>query len=141
MRVPSKQIHEQLATVFRAWGMSGAHAETTAQMMVETDLRGVDSHGISMLPTYDKEFRDDLTIFSGLSHPEVDGGHPTERCYLTAAPRPRADTFKNTISLDQYAIEKLVPDTRFGSLALSSSSSRGLSFTRASASSTCTGMP
>jgi len=26
-------------------------------MMVETDLRGVDSHGISMLPTYDREFR------------------------------------------------------------------------------------
>jgi LDH2 family malate/lactate/ureidoglycolate dehydrogenase len=25
--------------------------------MVETDLRGVDSHGISMLPTYDQEFR------------------------------------------------------------------------------------
>ena len=57
MRVPSKQIHEQLATVFRAWGMSDAHAETTAGMMVETDLRGVDSHGISMLPTYDTEFR------------------------------------------------------------------------------------
>ena len=37
MRVPSKQIHEQLVTVFRAWGMSDAHAETTAQMMVETD--------------------------------------------------------------------------------------------------------
>ena len=29
----------------------------TAEMMVETDLRGVDSHGISMLPTYDREFR------------------------------------------------------------------------------------
>ena len=57
MRVPAKQIHEQLATVFRAWGMSDAHAETTAQVMVETDLRGVDSHGISMLPTYDQEFR------------------------------------------------------------------------------------
>ena len=57
MRVPSKQIHEQLVTVFRSWGMSDAHAETTAQMMVETDLRGVDSHGISMLPTYDQEFR------------------------------------------------------------------------------------
>jgi LDH2 family malate/lactate/ureidoglycolate dehydrogenase len=26
-------------------------------MMLETDLRGVDSHGISMLPTYDREFR------------------------------------------------------------------------------------
>ena len=57
MRVASKQIHEQLVTVFRAWGMSDAHAETTADVMVETDLRGVDSHGISMLPTYDNEFR------------------------------------------------------------------------------------
>jgi LDH2 family malate/lactate/ureidoglycolate dehydrogenase len=37
--------------------MSDAHAGTTADMMVETDLRGVDSHGISMLPTYDQEFR------------------------------------------------------------------------------------
>ena len=56
-RVPSKQIREQLVTVFRAWGMADAHADTTAEMMVETDLRGVDSHGISMLPTYDNEFR------------------------------------------------------------------------------------
>jgi LDH2 family malate/lactate/ureidoglycolate dehydrogenase len=37
--------------------MSAAHADTTAEMMLETDLRGVDSHGISMLPTYDREFR------------------------------------------------------------------------------------
>ena len=76
------------------------------------------------------EFRKDFTVFSGLSHPEVDGGHPAELCYLTSAPHPRADNFKNTISLDQFAIEKLVPDTRFGSLTLASSSSRGLSFTR-----------
>ena len=80
------------------------------------------------------EFRRDFTVFSGLSHPEVDGGHPAELCYLTSAPHPRADNFKNTISLDQYAIEKLVPDTRFGSLTLASSSSRGLSFT-------CSGVP
>ncbi len=76
------------------------------------------------------EFREDFTVFSGLSHPEVDGGHPAELCYLTSAPHPRADNFKNTISLDQYAIEQLVPDTRFGALVLASSSSRGLSFTR-----------
>jgi hypothetical protein len=77
-----------------------------------------------------KDFRDEFTIISGLSHPDVDGGHPAEMCYLTAAPHPRADNFKNSISLDQYAIERLVPDTRFGSLVLSSTSSRGLSFTR-----------
>ena len=57
MRVPAQQIHRQLVSVFRAWGMSDAHADTTADMMVETDLRGVDSHGIGMLPTYDQEFR------------------------------------------------------------------------------------
>lgn len=57
MRVLAPLIHRQLVSVFRAWGMSDAHAETTAEMMLETDLRGVDSHGVSMLPTYDREFR------------------------------------------------------------------------------------
>ena len=57
MRVPAPQIRQQLLSVLRAWGMSDAHAETTAEMMLETDLRGVDSHGISMLPSYDREFR------------------------------------------------------------------------------------
>src|SRR5262245_28139410 len=57
IRVSAPQIREQLVSVFHAWGMSEAHATTTAEMMLETDLRGVDSHGISMLPTYDREFR------------------------------------------------------------------------------------
>jgi LDH2 family malate/lactate/ureidoglycolate dehydrogenase len=56
-RIPADQIRRQLVSVLRAWGMSEAHADTTAAMMLETDLRGVDSHGISMLPTYDREFR------------------------------------------------------------------------------------
>src|SRR4051812_30580327 len=77
-----------------------------------------------------KDFRNDLTVFSGLSHPEVDGGHSAEASYLTAAPHPRSDSFKNTISLDQYAIEQLVPDPRFGSLVLASSSARSPSYTR-----------
>jgi len=57
MRIPAKHISEQLVSVLRAWGMSSPHAETTAEIMLETDLRGVDSHGVSMLPTYDREFR------------------------------------------------------------------------------------
>jgi hypothetical protein len=77
-----------------------------------------------------KEYRNDFTVVSGLSHPEVDGGHSAEASYLTGAAHPRADSFKNTISLDQYAVEKLNPDTRFKSLSLSSGSSRGLSYTR-----------
>src|SRR5579862_4667243 len=31
-----------------------------------------------------QEFRNEFTILSGLSHPEVDGGHTAERCFLTA---------------------------------------------------------
>ncbi|MDX1944191.1 MAG: DUF1552 domain-containing protein [Pirellulaceae bacterium] len=77
-----------------------------------------------------KDYRDDFTIFSGLSHPDVDGGHSAEASYLTAAPHPRADAFKNSISLDQFASERLVPDTRYQSLVLSSGSSRSLSYTR-----------
>ena len=56
MRVPAPNIRSQIASVLRAWGMSDEHAATTADLMVETDLRGVDSHGISMLPTYHREF-------------------------------------------------------------------------------------
>src|SRR5262249_40890542 len=77
-----------------------------------------------------QEFPNDFTIFSRPSHPEGDGGHAAERSFLTGATHPGADNFKNSISLDQYAIERLVPDTRFGSLVLTSSSSRGMSFTR-----------
>jgi BMFP domain-containing protein YqiC len=76
------------------------------------------------------EFRDQFTLFSGLSHPEVDGGHATEASFLTAAPHPGASGFRNTISMDQLAIEKLAPDTRFSSLMLSSSSSYSMSWTR-----------
>src|SRR5712691_11727975 len=57
MRVPAQKIQSQLLSVLCAWGMSEDHATTTARVMVETDLRCVDSHGVSMLPTYDKEFR------------------------------------------------------------------------------------
>jgi LDH2 family malate/lactate/ureidoglycolate dehydrogenase len=57
MNVTADRIREQLELVFRAWGMSAAHATTTAEAMVETDLRGIDSHGIAMLPSYDEQFR------------------------------------------------------------------------------------
>src|SRR6266566_4937586 len=35
-----------------------------------------------------KEHRNDFTVFSGVSHPDVDGGHPADNCFLTAAPHP-----------------------------------------------------
>lgn len=62
--------------------------------------------------------RNEFTIFSGTSHPGVDGGHSAEKSFLTAAPSPGARTFKNTISLDQLLAEKIGDQTRFASLTL-----------------------
>ena len=63
-------------------------------------------------------YRDHFTVFSGVSHPDVDGGHHAETSYLTAAPHPAAGGFKNTISLDQYAAERIGVRTRFPYLSL-----------------------
>jgi LDH2 family malate/lactate/ureidoglycolate dehydrogenase len=52
--VSADLVREQIESVLRAWGMAEEPAGTTALVMVETDLAGVDSHGISMLPIYDR---------------------------------------------------------------------------------------
>jgi hypothetical protein len=62
--------------------------------------------------------RDKYTVFSGLSHPEVDGAHAAEQCFLTGAPHPLRGGFRNTISLDQYAADHIGQQTRFPSLSL-----------------------
>jgi Protein of unknown function (DUF1552) len=72
-----------------------------------------------------KEHRDKFTVFSGVSHPEVDGGHPADNCFLTAAPHPGSAGFKNTISLDQYIAERIGHLTRFPSLTLGVNVERG----------------
>ncbi len=63
--------------------------------------------------------RNDFTVFSGVSHPNVDGGHPADVCFLTAAPHPGSGSFRNTISLDQHIAEQIGTLTRFPSLTLS----------------------
>jgi hypothetical protein len=79
-----------------------------------------------------KAHRDDFTVFSGVSHPDVDGGHPADICFLTAAPHPGSGGFRNTISLDQYIAERIGYQTRFPSLTLGvnvAQGSRSLSWT------------
>lgn len=80
-----------------------------------------------------KDHRDHLTVFSGVSHPEVDGGHQAETAFLTATPHPGRGGFKNTVSLDQFAAEQIGVQTRFASqtLLVSSETHQSLSFTRA----------
>ena len=78
-------------------------------------------------------FRSGFTVFSGLSHPGVTGGHSTDNCFLTAARGAFKSGFRNSISLDQFAAEKLGPVTRFPSLNLGvniDKGNRSLSWTR-----------
>ena len=76
--------------------------------------------GYTLSPYLEKlaSHRDDFTVFSGVSHPDVDGGHPADNCFLTAAPHPASGGFRNTISLDQFIAERIGPLTRFPSLTL-----------------------
>jgi BMFP domain-containing protein YqiC len=76
-----------------------------------------------------QEHRDDFTVFSSVSHPNVDGGHPSDISFLTAAPHPASSSFRNTISLDQHIAEHIGTLTRFPSLTLAVNGSRGLSWT------------
>jgi hypothetical protein len=72
-----------------------------------------------------KQYQNDLTVFSGVSHPDVDGGHPADNCFLTAAPHPGSGGFRNTISLDQYIAERIGHLTRFPSMTLGVNVQRG----------------
>ncbi|NBR86095.1 MAG: DUF1552 domain-containing protein [Proteobacteria bacterium] len=78
-----------------------------------------------------KDFRDQFTVFSGTSHPDVTGGHSAEVTFLTAAPHPGTASFRNSISLDQFAAERIGHLTRVSALPLvvSKSGNQSLSFT------------
>src|SRR5262249_2129926 len=67
-----------------------------------------------------QEFRQDFTVFSGMSHRGYAGGHGTEVALLTGvAPEGlRFPDIRNTISLDQEVASRLGGETRFPSLSL-----------------------
>jgi hypothetical protein len=66
------------------------------------------------------EHRQDYTILSGLSHPDQSGsdGHSSGMTWLTSARHPGLGGFRNTISVDQLAAERIGFETRFPSLQL-----------------------
>ena len=79
--------------------------------------------------------RNKMTVLSGVSHPGVTGGHAAEKCFLTGTPHPERGGFRNGISLDQFAAERVGHHTRFPSLtlAISNENNQTLSFTRSGA--------
>jgi LDH2 family malate/lactate/ureidoglycolate dehydrogenase len=53
MNVDADLVRRQIEAILRAWGMERDPALQTAGLMTETDLLGVDSHGVSMLMMYE----------------------------------------------------------------------------------------
>ena len=67
-----------------------------------------------------KDLRDDFTVISGLTHPDLGPSHDSNFSFLTGAPHPEQRAgFRNSISVDQVAAEQLRGETRYASLPLS----------------------
>ena len=80
-----------------------------------------------------KEHRDHFTVISGLAHPDVGSSHDSGFSFLTAAPHPEnRGGFRNSISLDQFAAERIGGETRHSSLVLAEEGF-GLSWTQSGA--------
>jgi hypothetical protein len=77
------------------------------------------------------DLRNDLTVFSGVSHPGVNAGHQAEACILTAAPISAGGTggFRNSISIDQLMAKHLGGDTRYPSIVLNIQDNTSPSYT------------
>ncbi len=65
-----------------------------------------------------KDYREQFTVISGTSLTDVTGGHSAEATFLTGAPHPGTASFRNSVSLDQYAAERMGDLTRVSSLPL-----------------------
>jgi hypothetical protein len=120
----------------------GKAAEAPRRMLsICTNLGILDRHfypaetgrGYALTPYLEavKDFRDQFTVVSGASHPDVTGGHSAEVTFLTAAPHPGTASFRNSVSLDQFAAERIGHLTRVSALPLvvSKSGNQSLSFT------------
>ena len=54
MPAPYATHRAQIKAILSAWGMPEENAEPTADILSWADLHGVDSHGLSILPGYDR---------------------------------------------------------------------------------------
>jgi LDH2 family malate/lactate/ureidoglycolate dehydrogenase len=52
MHVPRADLQRQIEAILVAWGMAVEHAAITAERLTDADVRGIDSHGVALLPLY-----------------------------------------------------------------------------------------
>jgi LDH2 family malate/lactate/ureidoglycolate dehydrogenase len=54
MKFSADRLSRQLDEVFRSWGMIETFRHICVERIIESDLMGIDSHGIGMLPLYEQ---------------------------------------------------------------------------------------
>ncbi|WP_376088718.1 Ldh family oxidoreductase [Roseomonas sp. CCTCC AB2023176] len=98
-RIPAELLRAQAGAILRAWGLDEADAATTAEVLVDADLKGIESHGTSMLEVYAPMVRagqirldaKPRILRESASTALVDGmaamGHPTGRFAMDLAIR------------------------------------------------------
>jgi len=64
------------------------------------------------------DLREQFTVFSGISHPDIGGDHASEGCFLTSAKHPTRPGFRNTVSFDYVASQHVAGATRFPLMTL-----------------------
>ena len=64
------------------------------------------------------ELRDDFTVFSGISHPDIGGDHHSGLSFLSAAKGVKRAGYRNTVSMDYLASKHVGTATRFPLLAM-----------------------
>ena len=65
-----------------------------------------------------QDLRDNFTVFSGISHPDIGGDHASASSFLSSAKHPRRPGFRNTVSMDYLAGKHVGTATRFPILTL-----------------------
>ena len=127
--------------VLESFGAAPSQAPPKRMIAINQDLGFIpklffpekSGRGYALSPYLEKlaAHREQFTVFSGLSHPGVDGGHRADKTFLTAAPHPGRASFRNSISLDQVMANHVGHETRFRSLSLGINDARSLSYTQA----------
>src|SRR3546814_11053951 len=56
--VSAALLQRQLAAIFTAWGFDRDHIGDIVELMVESDLRGIDSHGVGKIKLYERHLRE-----------------------------------------------------------------------------------
>ena len=115
-KTPPKRIIS-ICTSFGLYGPSFFPAKPGREYEASEYLRVLD------------DLRDNFTVFSGISHPEIGGDHASEACFLTSAKHPTRPGFRNTVSLDVLASQHVAGATRFPLMTLSTLDGSPLSYT------------